>query len=49
MTYHDSISTALHHAMDEDLPQHLWPLTIASEAARLCGLDSDRMGHAGAD
>lgn len=46
MSFSDCITVATHHAFDtdEDVPTNLWGTTIMSEATRLAGLDSDRIG-----
>ena len=48
MSYSDCITVAAHHAFenDWDLPTALLGNTVASEAAMLAGLDSDRIGCA---
>lgn len=46
MTYLDSVTIALRHAYDLDLPDDLLPLTITSEATMLAGLESDHLGSA---
>ena len=49
MTYFDSLTFAAQHASYGDLPPELWPLTISNAAAKLAGLDSDRIGGAAWD
>ena len=49
MTYFDSLTFAAQHAGDDDLPAELLPLTIRDAAAKLAGLDSDRIGAAAWD
>ena len=44
MTYFDSLTYAAQHAVDDDTPAELLPLTLRNAAAMLAGLDSDRLG-----
>lgn len=48
MFYPDCVTVAAHHAFENDcdVPIGLLGNTIASEAAMLAGLDSDRIGCA---
>lgn len=46
MSYIDCIATAAHSIADWEVPDDLLPLTLTNEAARLAGLESDRMGCA---
>jgi hypothetical protein len=39
-----SLTFAAQHAGDDDLPAELLPLTISNAAAKLAGIDSDRVG-----
>ena len=49
MTYFDSLTFAAQHAGDDDFPAELLPLTISNAAAKLAGIDSDRIGAAAWD
>lgn len=49
MSYADSLTFAVQHSQDWDVPEELLPLTIRNEACLLAGLDSDRIGGAGWD
>lgn len=48
-SYFDSLTFAAQHARYEELPDELLPLTISNEAAKLAGLDSDRLGTRACD
>ena len=44
--YFDSLTFIAQHIGDDDTPPELLPLTISNAAAKLAGLDSDRIGAA---
>lgn len=46
MNYSDSLTFAVQHLQDWDIPEHLLPLTICNEAALRSGLTSDHLGCA---
>ena len=43
--YFDNLTAAVQHAQDWDLPSHLLPLVIASEAAMLSGFEAGHSAH----
>lgn len=43
MTYLDSLAVATWMALDADTPEALLPLTVANQAAALCGCDADQI------
>lgn len=49
MSYTDSLTVAVQHMQDYDVPPEMLPLTIRNEACLLAGLDSDRIGCPGGD
>lgn len=46
MNYSDSLTAAISHMQDWDIPDSLLPLTICNEAAARSGLTSDHLGCA---
>ena len=44
MNYSDSLTLAVQHLQDWDIPEHLLPLTICNEAALRSGITSDHLG-----
>ena len=44
--YFDSLTAAVQHVQDWELPSDLLPLVIASEAALLCGYEAGHRAHA---
>ena len=49
MNYSDSLSFAVQHMQDWDIPEDMLPLTISNEAAMRAGHTSDLMGCAALD
>jgi hypothetical protein len=44
-SFTDSITMAMHHSFDLEIPEELLPLVIASEAAMLSGFEAGHSGH----
>ena len=44
MNYSDSLTFAVQHMQDWDIPDELLPLTICNEEALRSGLNSDNLG-----
>jgi hypothetical protein len=44
MSFTDSLSVAVSHMQDWDVPEGLLPTAISNEACMLSGLDSDHIG-----
>lgn len=43
--FNDSITLALHHSFDLEIPEELLPLVVASEAAMLSGFEAGHSQH----
>jgi hypothetical protein len=46
MNYSDSLTIAISHMQDWDIPEDLLPLTICNEASLRSGFTSDHLGYA---